>query len=90
MSSSAVSKPIFEIKATEYKKKIPTSMLSRSGKNVQSLVIWLQVSCQKAAVVVLLIVTAQADQDVLSLGYQKGEVNMRYCQKSSQKILLVQ
>ena len=36
VSSSAVSKPIFKIKATEDKSKISTSMLNLSGKNVVS------------------------------------------------------
>ena len=36
MSASDVSKPIFDIKATEYKTNISTPMLSGSGKNVLS------------------------------------------------------
>ena len=36
VSASAVSKPIFDIKATDDKTKISTPMLSGSGKNVQS------------------------------------------------------
>ena len=36
MSASAVSNPVFEIKATEYKTNISTPMLSGSGKNAVS------------------------------------------------------
>ena len=36
MSASDVSKPIFDIKATEYKTNISTPMLPGSGKNVLS------------------------------------------------------
>ena len=55
---SDVSKPIFEIKATEYKNNIPTPMLSGSGKTPYLLVPWLQAPHQKSAVVGLLIIPA--------------------------------
>ena len=42
VSASAVSKPIFEIKATECKTNIYTPMLSESGKTSYPLVLWMQ------------------------------------------------
>ena len=37
----------------------------------------------------LLLIPAQADQEVLSLDNQKGEVNLQYLQKSRQRVLVV-
>ena len=71
MNESAVSKPIFYIKATEEKTKVSTPMFSVSGKISYPLVIWLQASHHKAAVVDFLPIPAQIYQEVLSLGHKK-------------------
>ena len=62
MSASDFSKPIFDIKATEDKTNISTSMLSRSIKIVFPLVIWMQAPFQKSVVVGSLIIPAQASK----------------------------
>ena len=54
VSDTPVSKPIFDIKATEDKTKISTIMLSGSGKISYPLVFWLQALIQKEAVVGLM------------------------------------
>ena len=46
-SASALSKPIFDINATENKTNIFTPMLSGSGKTSYTLVLWLQTPHQK-------------------------------------------
>ena len=71
--ASAISKPIFEIKDTEYKTNISTPMLSGSGKTSHPLVLWIQAPGQKEAVVGLLIIPSQADQEVLSLDHKNGK-----------------
>ena len=38
--------------------------------------------------VCLMLIPAQADQEVLSLDHQRGEVNLRYYHKSRQRILV--
>ena len=62
MSASTLGKSIFEVKAIDDKNKIATPMLSRSGKNVLSLVIWLQAPRQKSAVVGSLLIPEQETQ----------------------------
>ena len=79
VSSSAFIKPIFEIKDTEYKKKIHAPTFgSGSGKTYYTLVLWLQVTHQKSMVVGLLLISAQEDQEVLSLYHQQVEVGFRF------------
>ena len=67
LSASAVSKPIFDIKATEDKNKISTPMLSESGKNVLYFGSMASIASPKSAAVVLLLIPAQMYQYVLSL-----------------------
>ena len=62
VSASAVSKPIFEIKVTEDKINISTPMLSRSVKNILSLVSMAASALPKKAVVWSLLIPEQADQ----------------------------
>ena len=83
MSASPISKSIFEIKATEDKTNIYTPMFSVSGKNVVSF------GSLAASLVVLLLIPAQADHEVLSLNHHKGEVNLRHIPKSKQNMLMV-
>ena len=49
----------------------------------------MQAPHQKAAVVGLVVITEQEDQEVLSLDNQKGEVNLIHCQKLRQSMLVV-
>ena len=63
-------------------------MLSGSGKTSYPLFLYLQAPCQKAAVVDLLIIPAQADQEVLSLDHQQGKVNLIHCPKLRQSMLV--
>ena len=70
VSASALSKPIFDIKATDDKNKISTPMLSESVKTSYLLVIWLKAPHQKSAVVGLPLIPVQADQEVLSFDHQ--------------------
>ena len=53
------------------------------------LVLWLQAPHQKSVVAGSLLISAQADQEVLSLDHQKGEVNLRHFPKSRQSMLVV-
>ena len=62
MIASAVINPIFEIKATDDNNNIFMTMLSGSGKTPYPLVLWMQAPHQKSAVVVLLLIIAQADK----------------------------
>ena len=70
VSASAVSKSIFEIKATDYKNFFLCLCCLNQSKMSYPLVIWMQAPYQKSVVVVLLLITAQADQEVLSLDHQ--------------------
>ena len=88
-SASAVSKPIFDIKAIEEKTNIYTPMLSISVKKSYPLVLWLQAPHQKLVVVGLLIIPEQAYQEVLISDHQQGEVNLRNFLKSRQIMLVV-
>ena len=56
--------------------------MSGSGEMSYPLVLWLQVPRQNVVVVGFLLVPPQADQEVLILDHQKGEVNLRHCPKS--------
>ena len=89
VSASAVSNPIFDIKATEYKTKIYTPILSGSVKKSYPLVIWMQVPFQKVGAVGALLISEQAEQEVLSLDHHKGEVNLGNSPKSRQRMLVV-
>ena len=62
--ASAVSKPVFEIKANEENTKISTPMLSWSGKKVLSFVLWMQAPLQKASVVDSLVIPEKVDQEL--------------------------
>ena len=72
MSTYSVSKTIFEIKVTEDKSNISTPMLSGSGKNPYTLVLWLKAPRQKVAVVVSFLIPAQVYQEVLIFYHQQG------------------
>ena len=72
VSAYAVSKPIFYIKATKYKKIFLHLCCLDQSKLSYPLVLWLQAPRQKAVVVSLLLFPAQADQEVLSLDHQQG------------------
>ena len=89
LSASAVSKPIFYIKATEDKAKFLHLYFLDQEKMSYPLVLWLQGPHQKPVVLSSLIIIAQADQKVLSLYHQKGEVNSRHCPKSRHSMLVV-
>ena len=49
----------------------------------------MQAPYQKAVVVGLLIIPAQADQEFLSLDHQKGGFILRHCPKSRESMLVV-
>ena len=78
LSVSAVSKPILEIKATEYNTNISTPILSGLEKNSFLLVLWLQSPLQKSAMVGLMNIPEQEDQEVLGLDYEQRGVNLRH------------
>ena len=65
-------------------------MMSSSGKNALSFgSLAASASQKKAAVVGSLLIPEQADQEVLSLDHQQGEVNLRYFPKSIHIMLVV-
>ena len=47
-----------------------------------------EIASPKAVVEGSLIIPAQANQEVLSLDHQKGEVNLRHCPKPGQSMLV--
>ena len=89
VSAYSGSKPIFEIKSTEDKTNISTPIFYGSAKNIVYFGYMAASASQKAAVVVLPLISAQEDQEVLSLDPQKGEVNLRHFPKSRQSMLVV-
>ena len=75
MIASAVSKPIFDMKATEDKTNISTPMFSGSGGNFISFGSLAVAPHQKGLVVSSQIITSQADQEVLGLDHKQGGVS---------------
>ena len=90
VSASTVSKPIFDIKATEDKNNISTPMLSVSGKNVPSFGSLAESASLKTSGGAFTDYPAQTAQEVLSLDHQQREENLRHYQKSIQIMLVVQ
>ena len=58
-------------------------------KTYYPLVLWMQAPRQKSVEVGSLLILEQAYQEVLSLDYKQGEVNLRHCPKSGQIMLVV-
>ena len=89
MISSALSKTIFEIKATEDKTNISTPMLSGSGKNAVSFGSLDASSSQKISGGGFAAYSSTGGSGGLNLDHQRGEVNLRHVPKSRQSMLVV-
>ena len=81
VSASAVSDPIFEIKATEYKTNISTLMLSGSVKNFVSFGSLAASTSPKISSDSFSAYYSTRGSGGFKFGSQKGELNLRYCPK---------
>ena len=89
MIVSALSKTIFEIKATGENTNIYTPMLSGSGKNVLSFVSLVTSASPKSSGGGFAAYSSTGGSGGLNLDHQRGEVNLRHFPKSRQSMLVV-